>query len=139
MKTYGRSFGLMVFLVMQMLMLSCGIVWAEGLGEEEEARIYNLPHGWIASIDSESIIIDDLIFSRQGVQAYTSTGILTSISSLQNGEYVAYEQDHGKIKIYAVDEVEERPQSSAASSSAAATSKDPSETVIRQVDGVWKN
>nr|WP_320012048.1 hypothetical protein [uncultured Desulfobulbus sp.] len=139
MKTYKRSSWFWVFFVTQMLMLSCAIVWAEGLGEEEAARIYNLPHGRIDSVGTDFVIIDDLVYSLSGAQVYTSSGFLTNISSLQKGEYVAYEQEHGKIKIYAVDEIEERPQSSAVSSSAAAASKDPGETVIRQVDGVWKN
>nr|WP_321467069.1 hypothetical protein [uncultured Desulfobulbus sp.] len=111
----------------------------EVLGEFEAARVANMNKGWVDSITADGIVIDDIYVPLSSVKLYDQGGFLKDISSLRVGEYVAFQRDGERMEIHQVDEVGERPGETATSVQKSSGSAPPSDKVIRQVDGVWKN
>ncbi|MBM9614430.1 hypothetical protein JWJ90_09010 [Desulfobulbus rhabdoformis] len=111
----------------------------EEKGEEASARIYNMSRGWVDSIDKNAVVIDDMVTPVSKVEFFDSKGYLKNISLLKQGEYVAFEWSDTLLRIYQLEMEGERPESSVKRDEQVPPVTDPGKTVIRQVDGVWKN
>jgi len=111
----------------------------EVLDEYDAARVANMKKGWVDSITADGVVIDDIYAPLSSVKLYDKSGFLRDLSSLKVGEYVAFQHDDNLMEIHRIDEVGERPSSTDTKEPTNSGTTSPSETIIRQVDGVWKN
>lgn len=95
--------------------------------------------GWVDSVGENDVVIDDMSHPFSSLKVYDQKGFAKENSSLTPGRYVAFKREEGWTKVYLLDESGERPKLPDMTPRTPTSTTEKNETLIRHVDGVWKN